>query len=121
MSPKKRKLAEIYSIWRMDFLTSVGYCEICGALPHEVHHIARGIHREKAETERCAVLALCNHCHHEEVGDWPIPRQLAALACSRPYDLNFTQFNIIRGRDAKDVGFLDILPYLEMKWEISQE
>ena len=116
MSPKTRKKAETYTAWRREFLEEVGHCEICGALPHEVHHIARGIYREKAQCERCAVLALCHHCHHEVVDDWPIPRQLAALACSRPMDLNLPQFNILRDREVNAITFLDLLPFLEMRY-----
>ena len=117
MSPKRRKLAGTYTAWRKEFLLEVGHCEICGALPHEIHHIARGIYREKAMCEPCAVLALCHHCHHEVVDDWPVQRQLAALACSRPMDLNLTQFNILRDKDAFTITFLDLLPFLEMRWD----
>ena len=119
MSPKRRNSVAAYTVWRKEFLQTVGHCEICGASPHCVHHIARGIHRENAQCEPCAVLALCIHCHEEEVhgaGQWPIPRQLAALACSRPMDLNLPQFNILRGRDVNALGFLDILPFLEMRY-----
>ena len=116
MTPKRRKLNEIYTTWRVEFIQSVGHCEICGALPHEVHHIARGIYREKAMCERCAVLALCHHCHTEVVDDWPLPRQLAALACSRPMDLNIPQFNMLRDRELDAITFLDLLPFLEMRY-----
>lgn len=119
MSPKRRKSVAAYTAWRKEFLEEVGHCEICGALPSVIHHIARGIHRENAQYEPCAVLALCTHCHDEEVhgqGNWPIQRQLAALACSRPMDINLAQFNTLRGRDIGAIGFLDLLPYLEMKF-----
>ncbi len=86
-------------------------CEICGHDPTRAssgflawrmvaHHIARGIHREKARVKRCAVLLVCWRCHTERVHgneDWPQSRQLAVLKKSRPEDYDLAAFNALIG------------------------
>ena len=84
----------------------LGVCEICGPdatrakSDIELHHIARGCHREKASVERCAVLLLCWTCHklrvHGKV-EWPQSRQLAVLKRSRPQDYDLAAFNALVG------------------------
>jgi len=118
-SLKRQKLMREIAPWRKEFIQSVGICEICGAIPHLVHEISRGIHREESLNKPYAVLVLCTHCHddiHTGIGKWPLERQLAALGASRPGDFNLEKFNILRGREPGAIDFLDLLPYLELKW-----
>ena len=102
MSPKRREIMATAAPWRKDWLARVGACDICSAMPHVV-------------TEPSCIMALCTHCHAmmDETKEWPPMRQLAWLACSRPYDLDLVKFSEIYG---KKVDFLDLLEYLEPKW-----
>ena len=101
--------------WRKTWLARVGACDICSAMPHVVHEISRGASRELSLTEPSCIMALCTHCHAmmDETKEWPPMRQLAWLACSRPYDLDLEKFSEIYG---KKVEFLDLLEFLEPKW-----
>ena len=99
------------SAFKRELFDELGACEICGHDPTlgsrgnmawrmELHHIARGIHREKARVERCAVLLLCWRCHQLAVhgnADWPQWRQLAMLKQSRPGDYDLAAFNALVG------------------------
>ena len=49
----------------------------------EIHHIVRGASREKAKTERCALVRTCPRCHSERLDFMPIVIQ---LALKRMYD-----------------------------------
>ena len=100
VSKKRAKLMLEAKKWRADFVAHA-CCDICGAMPHLVHEIARGIHRENALMAPYAILALCSLCHDREVHgreEWPIPKQLAALYRSRPDDYDLQAFNRLRGR-----------------------
>ena len=102
--------------WRKAWLDRQSGCDICGAMPHLIHEISRGDSREASLTEPACIMALCTHCHdmiHDEPKEWPVLRQLAWLACHRPYDLDLETFSRIYG---KTVNFLDLLEYLEPKW-----
>jgi len=69
-------------------------------MPHLIHEIARGIHRENALMAPYAILALCTTCHNHEIHgkeEWPIPKQLAALLRSRPDDYDLGRFNELIG------------------------
>ncbi len=105
-----------YREFREQLKREVGHCEICGHDPERVepgqiawalheHHIARGLHRQKAQGKRFAVLVLCYVCHiariHGKVRmpneDWPEARQLAALKWSRPQDYDLEAYNRLIG------------------------
>ena len=116
MSPKRREIMESAAPWRKKWLEERDGCDICGAMPHLVHEITRGPSREQSLMEPCCILALCTHCHgmiHDETKEWPPMRQLAWLACSRPYDLDLVRFSAIYG---KEVVFQDLIEHLEPKW-----
>ena len=105
LSPIRREMVE----------TSDG-CDICGAMAHCVHEIARGAHRENALQARYAVLILCSHCHqdvHEGEKPWPVERQLAALGEARPGDMNLGKFNELRGRAENAITIIDLQPYVK--------
>lgn len=97
--------------FRSALVAETGHCEICGhglsrvkrgdvAWQMMEHHIARGIHREKALGKRYAVLVLCYRCHIERVHGneyWPEARQLGALRRSRPQDYDLPAYNALIG------------------------
>ena len=111
ISKRKATRNAAESAFKRELFDELGTCEICGHDPTrtnagllsgemELHHIARGIHREKASVERCAVLLLCWACHHLRVHgneDWPEARQLAALGRSRPGDHDLAAYNALVG------------------------
>ena len=110
VSKKRAKLMREAKEWRANFVKYADCCDICGAMPHLVHEIARGIHRENALMAPYAILALCTLCHDREIHgreEWPIPKQLAALYRSRPDDYDLDRFNQLRGRVNITQGMVD--------------
>ena len=91
-------------------IARVGRCEVCPRDHRQVrsgwirwrldvHHIARGSHREKALDKPFAVLVVCWVCHeriHFGTG-WPQARQLAILKRKRPKDYDLDAFNRLIG------------------------
>lgn len=73
-------------------------CFACGTRPGlETHEIVRGVHRAAGVALPAAWLRLCRDCH-EEVGGWPVERQ---LALKRLHDFEFYDrraVNVARGR-----------------------
>jgi len=106
ISKKKAARDAEEAAFKRKLCDELGVCEICGPdatrakSDIEMHHIARGIHREKASVARFAVLLLCWRCHELEVDDpakWPQSRQLAVLKRSRPQDYDLAAFNALVG------------------------
>ncbi len=106
-SLKRQKRNREVKQFRDDFRKEIKLCEHCQKRPVQaIHEIARGSHRQKALDKRYAILRLCDPGCHQEVGGWPICKQLALLALRRPndYDLDaYWQLTSRRFPEFKDV------------------
>jgi len=108
---RKRLRDEEYRKFRDAMILEVGRCEmaVLGPTSHrlrvplsslQVHHIIRGTRRDRALTERCAVLVLCSKCHdslHHELKHWNESLQLAILKAARPGDYCLENYNRLFG------------------------
>lgn len=114
-SSKARKRAAEAKPVRDELLAEVPWCEVCRFEWSElVHEIAQGADRQKALDQRYAVLVLGAECHrriHTETG-WPVARQLAALARSRPADYDLDAFNQLVGPGPKRVTEAEVRQWL---------
>lgn len=114
---------------RDELKAEVGHCEICGHDPRRirpgriawalhVHEIARGVHRQKAQDKRFALLVVCWLCHNDKLPsrrEWPEARQLAALKRSRPQDYDLAEYNELVGRGPKRITEEDVEGWLSSK------
>ena len=76
------------------------FCQACGDVACDVHEIARGGRRVKAQGVRCCLLHLCRPCH-ELMGDysvWPVERQLRLKKAADPEGYDLEKFCEIYGR-----------------------
>jgi hypothetical protein len=101
LSKKRASALKRISDDRKAFLAEFPRCMICGTKQsRDVHEIARGASRGKAEQFRQTWLALCGWCHDavDDYEQWPITRQLAVKRRCDPawYDRVFV--NRLRNR-----------------------
>jgi hypothetical protein len=106
-----REIKAEVAAYREDF----AMCQVCWKrAASELHHIARGISRENALSERCTWLMVCRKCH-EDLGDyskWPISRQLSAKMLSDPLHFDLKKFNALRGRAESAIDLRDVVQHL---------
>ena len=105
--------------FRRALVAEVGRCELCGHMGWVVpstsahkrglccHEIARGIHRQKALDQRCAILVVCPICH-DELDGWPEERQLAVLKRSRPANVDLAAYNALIGWGESRITAADV-------------
>ena len=76
------------------------FCQLCGNVACDVHEIARGGRRVKAQGLRCCLLHLCRPCH-DLMGDysvWTVERQLRLKKLADPEGFDLGKFQEIYGR-----------------------
>ena len=105
---------------RHQFAREFPRCWLCDGTAHDVHEIARGVHRKRAVQERCAWLRACRLCH-DKLGDyaiWPLERQYALKMIYDPDNYDRIRVNEIRGRDANAISETDVAIQVAMLWRI---
>lgn len=113
VSKKRAKLMKDIGPARRAYLAEHHVCACCMAGPStEVHELANGPGRDKALSERCAWLAVCNDCNFHKLTDktrYPVEVQyfFKALQDAGYYDRR--RVNELRGRDPESITEADVL------------
>lgn len=106
-SKKRAAASRQNSSARKAFRAEFPKCMICQRKRSEdVHEIARGASRAKAESVRQTWLAVCRACH-EELDDysvWPISRQLAVKRRCDPEWYDREMVNLLRNRSPEAIS-----------------
>lgn len=86
------------------------YCWICSSPIHlEIHHIVRGVHREKARCSREAMFRTCTICHGRDLDAMPVEKQLAFKALHDPEGYDRVSVNRLRCRADDAVSESDVM------------
>lgn len=117
MSAKRRRLMASLSQQRADYLAEFPRCVLgCGNAATCVHEIARGAYRQKAVSEPCTWLAVCQFCNAgplTNVGEWPISRQLALKHQVDVARFNMRRFNSLRAGAGRKIDVLEVLDWID--------
>ena len=106
---------------RQRFAREFPRCWLCDSTAHDVHEIARGVHRKRAVNERCAWLRTCRYCHDNKLADyaiWPLERQYALKMIYDPENYDRLRLNEIRGRADDAISEVDVAIQVAMLWRM---
>ena len=98
-----------------DFAEEFPQCWLCGATwPLEIHHIARGCHREGGRYVRANLIRACSACHRGKLDAMPIARQLAIKQLWDEENYDRQAVNLLRGRQPDALTPADVQAGKEM-------
>jgi hypothetical protein len=122
---RRAKKLRDYKRARDIYLDETFACEVCASVRPdkrarraiELHHIARGIHRDRTMAMRSTWLAVCQKCHQEldDYSKWPLSKQLSVKLLADAFHFNLEGFNAARDREETAIVLADVVKWLRVR------
>jgi len=99
-----------------EFAEQFDRCWLCGTRAINtwpprlaIHHLVRGVDREKAKHERCVLIRTCQRCHEARLDGMEIALQLAIKKHNDPEHFDRVRVNRLRNRADNAVSEGDVM------------